>query len=320
MSSGNVPRKINGLWFSSDSLILRAEDAIFRVTKSILAARSPVFQSMLEFPQPTSDDGDETMEGLPVVRLHDSAAQVEPFLLRAIFDSSYFMPPPAKVEFEAVLGILRLSHKYDVDYLHKRALHHLETVYPIDLSNHSRINSTSLNYDEAVVDFDLTAIPILHEVGATWLLPYAYYDVGTFDPETVLEAGKTWETFPIDMRQTFFLLHPHHIRANSRKARFLGDLSTCKSQQSCNSFKFEALRIYVTDSQSGHDLDPLWDSHEYYGPYTWNTLKARLCHDCFAQARAKYDELVAEIWDSLPANCGLEDWGVLMEKRRAALA
>ncbi|KAJ7120698.1 hypothetical protein C8R43DRAFT_1241548 [Mycena crocata] len=126
MSGDNKIHQAAGLWFSNDALIvLRAEDRVFRVQKAILAARSPVFQAMFEFPQPIAD-GDEITEGSPVVRLHDSADQVEPFL-RAIFDSSYFMPPPAKIEFFAVLGILRLAHKYDVNYLFKRAVHHLET-------------------------------------------------------------------------------------------------------------------------------------------------------------------------------------------------
>ncbi|KAJ6523160.1 hypothetical protein B0H19DRAFT_854030, partial [Mycena capillaripes] len=116
-----------GLWFSNDTLVLRAENSIFRVSKSMLAARSSVFQNMFEFPPPASG-GDQVMDGSPVVRLHDSAADVEAFL-RAIFDSSYFMPPPAPVDDVVVLGILRLSHKYGVNYLHKRAILHLETIY-----------------------------------------------------------------------------------------------------------------------------------------------------------------------------------------------
>jgi hypothetical protein len=77
--------QVDGLWFSNDTLVIRAENSIFRVSKSILAARSSVFEAMFEFPQSTSD-GDRMMDGSQVVRLHDSAAEVESFL-RAIFDS-----------------------------------------------------------------------------------------------------------------------------------------------------------------------------------------------------------------------------------------
>jgi hypothetical protein len=87
-------KQTNGLWFPDDTpVILRAEDRIFCVSKSILAARSTVFQSMFEFPQPATN-GEDMMDGRPVVRLHDRAAEVESFL-RAIFDSKY-VPLPVK--------------------------------------------------------------------------------------------------------------------------------------------------------------------------------------------------------------------------------
>ncbi|KAJ7631381.1 hypothetical protein DFH06DRAFT_1337791 [Mycena polygramma] len=102
-------RRAEDFWFSNDLFVLHAENTIWP-----LAAFQ---QSEMEM-----------VDGSPVVRLHDAAAHVEVFL-RAIFDSSYFMPPPTKVELQEVLGILRLAHKYDVNYLFRRALQHLSTAY-----------------------------------------------------------------------------------------------------------------------------------------------------------------------------------------------
>ncbi|KAJ7112500.1 hypothetical protein C8R44DRAFT_797432, partial [Mycena epipterygia] len=59
MSTGGTLTQIDGLWFSSDALILRAENSIFRVTKSILVARSPVFQSMFDT-QPAPNEETES--------------------------------------------------------------------------------------------------------------------------------------------------------------------------------------------------------------------------------------------------------------------
>ncbi|KAJ7652646.1 hypothetical protein B0H17DRAFT_957806, partial [Mycena rosella] len=119
--------RVEDLWFSNDTLVLKTQQKIFRVSKSVLAARSTVFSDMAAFPQPV--DGDtELIDGSPVVTLHDSADDMEAFL-RAIFDSSYFMPPPTSVGLDVILGILRLSHKYDVQYLHRRALEHLSVQY-----------------------------------------------------------------------------------------------------------------------------------------------------------------------------------------------
>ena len=76
------------LWFEVENLILRAQNTLFRVSKGVLAARPSVFRDMLAFPQspqmrsPCSEgemydgDGEEIIEGYPVVRLHDSAQDV----------------------------------------------------------------------------------------------------------------------------------------------------------------------------------------------------------------------------------------------------
>jgi hypothetical protein len=66
-------------------IVIRAENKIFHVFGGILAARSIVFRDMLAFPQPPNGDI-EQIDGSPVLRLHDSADDVEVFL-RAIYDS-----------------------------------------------------------------------------------------------------------------------------------------------------------------------------------------------------------------------------------------
>ncbi|KAJ6582071.1 hypothetical protein B0H19DRAFT_1117473 [Mycena capillaripes] len=77
--------KVEQLWFSPDVVILRAQDRIFRVFVAILKEKSTVFVDMFTFPQPPSSDM-ETMDGVPVVTLHDDSAEMEVFL-KAIFDS-----------------------------------------------------------------------------------------------------------------------------------------------------------------------------------------------------------------------------------------
>ncbi|KAJ7457722.1 hypothetical protein FB451DRAFT_1097886 [Mycena latifolia] len=116
--------RVQDLWFSNDTLIIKARQKIFRVSKSVLAARSAVFRDMVAFSQPADSSDVELVDASPVVSqaLHDSADDVEVFL-RAIFDSSYFMPPPETVSLQVVL-----SHKYDVEYLHRRALKHLASI------------------------------------------------------------------------------------------------------------------------------------------------------------------------------------------------
>ncbi|KAJ7112971.1 hypothetical protein C8R44DRAFT_631359, partial [Mycena epipterygia] len=122
-ADSGTPVRVDDLWFPKDTIVIRSENKIFQISRAVLAARSTVFRDMIAFPQPTTDDT-EQIDGSPVVLMHDPACDVEVFL-RAIYDSSYFMPAPAPIELWVVLAILRLSHKYDIQYLHRRALHHL---------------------------------------------------------------------------------------------------------------------------------------------------------------------------------------------------
>ncbi|KAJ7453323.1 hypothetical protein B0H11DRAFT_2201039 [Mycena galericulata] len=102
---------------------------------SILAAQSSVFHDMFACPQP--EDGEaEILGGSPVVPLPDAAAELE----------VYFMP--VSVDFDAVLGILRLAHKYGVQYLHVRAFQQLAVqgwgnMLPLWSAGHSRIGRGS---------------------------------------------------------------------------------------------------------------------------------------------------------------------------------
>ena len=78
------------LWFSDGSIVLRAENRMFRVHVSQLSRHSEVFSDMLSMPQPTATIDDEhgqadRIEGCPVLLLHDKAEDVM-HLLRALYD------------------------------------------------------------------------------------------------------------------------------------------------------------------------------------------------------------------------------------------
>ncbi|KAJ7608847.1 hypothetical protein DFH06DRAFT_1247868 [Mycena polygramma] len=313
MNNTNTLKQVDGLWFSDDTLILRAEDSIFRVTKSILAARSPVFQALFDFPQPATDE-DDVMEGRPLVRLHDSAADVEAFL-RAIFDSSFFMPPPATASFHEALGILRLAHKYDVAYLYKRACLHLEAIYPLDLSSvpHQarEIHSRYPDYLSGNVALDFKAITIFHEVGASWLLPYAHYRIGTCKFDEYLATGEAWTQLPIDIQHTCIRLYALHVRGTARINGCLVDPSDCRITL-CRNIKHEIVVGRLVHRQLNHDPLREWREHQ------WALLKGEMCDDCLIAARASHDLELAKLWDELPSNCGMAGWDMLREARKAA--
>ncbi|KAJ7927015.1 hypothetical protein B0H13DRAFT_1971769, partial [Mycena leptocephala] len=160
--------RVLDLWFEDDNLILRAENSLFA--------------DMLSFPQ---TEEEERIDGCPVVRLHDSAADVTCFL-RAIFDSSFFEPPPSKTSLPTITGILRLAHKYDVHYLRRRALLHLDTGYPTSLGLYEVSGSETFSSDG--LDDSLLTIACASEVSATWVLPTAFYFLCYSDMRDILNS------------------------------------------------------------------------------------------------------------------------------------
>lgn len=73
------------LWLSDGSVVLVAEDTLFKVHKSQLSRHSVVFRDMFAMPQLEGAGRMETLDGCDVVRLHDSAQDIES-LLRALYD------------------------------------------------------------------------------------------------------------------------------------------------------------------------------------------------------------------------------------------
>ena len=72
------------LWFADGSVVLRADNTLFRVYSGILSQASPFFKDMFMIPQPALDIC-ETYEGCPLVHVPDSSDDLRPFL-RALHD------------------------------------------------------------------------------------------------------------------------------------------------------------------------------------------------------------------------------------------
>ncbi|KAH6911811.1 hypothetical protein BKA70DRAFT_1185460 [Coprinopsis sp. MPI-PUGE-AT-0042] len=111
-------------WFEDGNLILQAEDVQFKTHRGLLARYSSVLRDMLSVPQPEEQqDGDDFVEGCPVVVLDDRAKHWAA-VLTILYDglhrflgiSNHALP------FGLVDAMLRLGHKYEFLELQKTAL------------------------------------------------------------------------------------------------------------------------------------------------------------------------------------------------------
>lgn len=106
-------------------------------------------------------------------------------LTRLIPSPRFFEPFPASTSFEIIAGSLRLSHKYGVDYLHRRALIHLSSGYRTKLVERDRafyhvgdfrataeMRSWGSPTEKTYI---IAAIQLAREIDAPWILPGAFY-------------------------------------------------------------------------------------------------------------------------------------------------
>ncbi|KAJ7648630.1 hypothetical protein DFH06DRAFT_1423224 [Mycena polygramma] len=304
---------VDELWFSPNVAIFRAQSRTFRVFVDILKEKSTVFADMFTFPQPPSSDM-ETVDGVPAVIVHDDPAEMEVFL-KAIFDSNFFMPPPAESQIMDTLGILRLAHKYDVPYLRRRALEHLGTLYPTQLTewNPEKMKpSNSIAFGQRIATIETAT-----QVGALWLLPTAYYDVCRRHLSTIIEEPR-WLALAETARNTCLRGYLAQIQQTLQVLSFLsitkGEDSNCEDPAGCNKKRLGMTKVFFTlGSSMSRPLNVLVESH-------WRTINDRLCQNCAEEALSLHNAAKQNCWDGIPEMFGLPGWDILEGMRTAALA
>ncbi|KAJ7912365.1 hypothetical protein B0H13DRAFT_2476428 [Mycena leptocephala] len=310
MSETTSLQRVEALWFSPDIVVLQAGTRLFRVFAAILKAQSSVFADMFAFPEPASAEI-ETMDGFPIVKLKDDPDEVEVFL-KAIFYSGVFLAPWAQPRFEDVVGTLRLSHKYDVPPLRRRALEHMEFIYPTTLSDYDiRRNHDSVSVPN--LPDTLTALKVATEVGALWLLPPIYYILCKSSVSAIIsEPG--WTTLGEKERAACLVGHSEQTEYFPTSIAFLSGPSVGTSHwEACSLTRHHIARDNL---QKVPMRAPLETSHEVLTEMKFMGV----CDACMeaASTRCQTDRL--GFWDRLPQMFWLPPWAELEELRRVALS
>ncbi|KAF7341710.1 hypothetical protein MSAN_02069400 [Mycena sanguinolenta] len=295
--------RVQDLWFPGTDLVIQAGNRLFRISGGILAARSTVFQDMLSIPQP---DTQPSIDGCLVVVLHDAPADVE-YFLKAVFDSGFFERPPAPAKFDVVAGVLRLSTKYDVEYLRMRALLHLSAALPRSLAEYNSIRPVTDPrpfHPEKNPQFPL--LILVHELGLTWALPMALYFASAFAVQHIMDGvafnGHNIQ-LPQPVQRTLLIGRTALAFAQIHNMlQCLRDLpcQECVVRGHCQSGA-KAFHELMAGSRS---IYPLTLMH----PGIWDAFNPLLCTSCFATAQADYQTARQKLWDELPAMFELGSW------------
>ncbi|KAJ7702535.1 hypothetical protein B0H16DRAFT_1395030 [Mycena metata] len=115
-------------WFDDGSIVLQADNMLYRVYRGLLASRSTVFRDMFSTPQPADEP---LIEGCPVVQLHDTAEDLTRFLKVLLpsgpFNFTTCHNPISNLS--ELISILRLSDKYDTKALRAILIPSGEEIY-----------------------------------------------------------------------------------------------------------------------------------------------------------------------------------------------
>ncbi|KAJ7027339.1 hypothetical protein C8F04DRAFT_1122624 [Mycena alexandri] len=310
-------QKTEYLWFKDCGLVIRADNVLFRISGEILASKSPIFRDMLRIPQPVNG---ETFEGCPVVCLPDDPIDTTAFL-RAIFDSEFFEPYPAETDFETIHGVLKLSNKYLVDYLRRRALLHLSSRYPTTLDGWLAPAPTSWSIDSTLL---IPAINLAREVSALWVLPALFYSL--------------------------CMSTPHHFRSIARGVPFRGDKLTTLSQsdlelflegshaqRECASAMLQFLwfpehlqgcttyagcygaRCAERKYREGLLYELGYRPLELWGEAEWRQLPPTICPTCVKRMKSNHLKALKGFWEDLPVKYSLPCWEDLEQMKDGSL-
>ncbi|KAF9034392.1 hypothetical protein BJ165DRAFT_1534199 [Panaeolus papilionaceus] len=190
IESSLAPSTIRGdIWYSDGSVILQAGQTQFRVHKSILEACSSVFKDMFSLSQPEHSDSEGTIDGCPVVYLHDPAQDLA-LLLEAIYrHPNSGVTPTADlviIRFEMLSVMLRLGNKYDIPHLRDNALYRIRAEYAPEPHDLSLDHFVYFSSDDAV-PFEI--VRLAYEEGVFSVLPVALLHIAVYYNVKQIFAG-----------------------------------------------------------------------------------------------------------------------------------
>ncbi|KAK7000538.1 hypothetical protein R3P38DRAFT_3056126, partial [Favolaschia claudopus] len=301
------------IWFSDGNLILEAENTSFRVYGQLIAAKSTILADILSLPH-------YSVDGIPVVRLMDSDADVEA-LLRALLDSDFFMPPPAPTELSTVLSILRLSHNGNIRYLLRRALLHLDVLYSTDLDKFLAVSPTPcghISFPEPTVAGHLQVLKAAMDVNAKWLLPTVHYSIACSPLRQIIVLGAPWTALPEQTRNLIMLAHSWRLdrcyKIHSFALKGVPE-SGCEKPLACaRSFSHCATTLIGLIARD-QPVDPLrfWDEE---GIVQYERTR---CGVCRAGMREECAQAREDVWAGLPRRAECPTWPELQVLRDKAM-
>jgi hypothetical protein len=228
----------------------------------------------------------------------------------------FFEPPPSVTDFDTLAGILRLSTKYDIPYLRRRALRHLDiiaytpsTLQDYDARESKQIIGNSLGF--CIAD-------LAREMDLPWLLPMVLYTCSlSFKGIVTGYVYKGKRRWMNKAQQVVCIEAIQRLMKHHRKVilRFLywREVDGCKSPARCNEARLAVLEGCA--SYAPPESNPLGPFSGIFGQFVGKNF----CKTCYIASRDAHLAAREALWKALPGLFGLPSWKDLKTLREQAL-
>lgn len=227
---------------------------------------------------------------------------------------SFFEPPPSPTELYIVESILRLSLKYDVQFLKRRALSHLNSTFPTTLDGWK-----TREKNRTIPPLDNTpfaAFLLARNLELDWLLPAILYCISSHPIEKVLdstvfgdeEISFKWadKRMCIMGRQTLLMTQAENAVQMTRNA--CNQVEGCTGA-TCSTTRTRCAQNLCSWNMAGF-LDYLEDNVNYHSQ--------EFCPACQTAFKDAYTQATLQMWHDLPSMFSLPSWQDLEKIRSSA--
>lgn len=210
-------------------------------------------------------------------------------------------------------GVLRLSSKYDVQYLRRRALQHLAVTFPTTLEAwHQRDKTRTI---PPVDNTPFAALQVAREFDLPWIVPSIMYCISSHPLIKSIEgaewSGQKLRLSSDDQRVALLgreklLMLQNRYSVNLSVPPPEGVEGNCCGEAKCVLTRQKIPEI-ITGWTVACYLD-FYREHEYL-------IDHGLCKTCHTAFVRRQQLLSEEMWSALPFIFGLDDW-VDLEKHK----
>ncbi|GJE90724.1 BTB/POZ domain-containing protein [Phanerochaete sordida] len=298
-------------WFTDGTVVLRAGNTLSKVYKSVLMKQSPFFAELFALPQPAQS---ETYEGCPLVELYDPEEDVRALI--SSFHGPTYLPSLLSDE-ASLVGVLRMSHKYQALQLHSALLKSFEPYFPTTLNGwqHRRWHifgqKTPFSKKSTIIRFANAAeqvAPQFLPAALLALVPFcAEASPGHPFSQAILQHSSvvlspSLETAVLRVRPALHRLARDEIYHTLFNPREHGCDAQC-AQGRRSAIQALSDRDGLINPFANVKHKPGWDPKQF-------------CVGCLKHLEEDFSSKSRTAWSTLPELFGLPEWAVLLDQGR----